>query len=177
MKNLLITKSATISPCELYRYDLWRIWDKSKDVCTIIGLNPSTADAEKDDATIRKCINYAHAWGYGSLCMLNLFAYRARQPQDMKDTTAPIGPENDAFLALAAQRPGIVIAAWGNHGTYYGRDAVVTRRMMEAKPLHCLKRNENGTPAHPLYLPGNITPVLYIPNHLTSYASHHHNKP
>jgi hypothetical protein len=73
------SKSATISQCGLYRYDLWRRWDSSIPGVAFIGLNPSTADAEKDDPTIRKCVAYAKKWGFGSLCMLNLFAFRATQ--------------------------------------------------------------------------------------------------
>ena len=72
-------RSAKISSCGLYRYDLWRVWDSQKENVCFIGLNPSTADENKDDPTIRRCMAFAMAWGYGSLCMLNLFAFRATE--------------------------------------------------------------------------------------------------
>lgn len=58
---------ATFSKDRLYRYQLWRIWDESKPYMNVIGLNPSTADETKDDPTIRRCLGFAKAWGYGAL--------------------------------------------------------------------------------------------------------------
>lgn len=76
-------KDAILSQDRKYRYVLSRIWDESKPMVVIIGLNPSTADEKDDDNTITKCINFAKQWGYGGLYMLNLFAFRATSPSDM----------------------------------------------------------------------------------------------
>ncbi len=146
--------SADLSLCRRYRYDLWRRWTEAP-YCMIVGLNPSTADEREDDATIRKCVVYAKRWGYGALCMTNLFAFRATQPKDMMAAADPIGPDNDRKLEALSRCAGIIIAAWGNDGKWKGRD----KQVMAILPgLHCLKQNNNGSPAHPLYLPSDAKP-------------------
>lgn len=99
-------RDAWISTCGRYRYTLWRIWDASRPfVC----LNPSTADANKDDPTLRRVMAFAQAWGYGGVLMLNQYAYRATNPADMKRALDPIGEFND----LLTPQAGLVVAAWG----------------------------------------------------------------
>jgi hypothetical protein len=146
--------SAVLSPCRLYRYDLWRRWSDAP-YCMFVGLNPSTADETQDDPTIRRCVGYAKRWNYGGLCMVNLFAFRATQPRDMMAAQDPIGPDNDRTLKTLSQGAGIVIAAWGKDGNHMGRD----KQVMALLPhLYCLKQNKDGSPAHPLYLRGDATP-------------------
>ncbi len=121
-----------------------------------VGLNPSTADEMQDDPTIRRCIAFAMAWGYSGLCMTNLFAFRATDPTDMLRATDPIGPQNDQVLRERAGRAGVVVAAWGVHGTHKNRAWAV--RMMLPQ-LHCLRLTKDGHPGHPLYLPKTLVPV------------------
>jgi hypothetical protein len=123
-------------------------------LAAFIGLNPSTADETNDDPTIRRCIGYAKAWGCDGLLMLNLFAFRATDPKMMQAADDPVGPENDAALRQASGAE-IVIAAWGVGGTFKGRDKVV-RELVPA--LQYLRLTKDGHPAHPLYLPKNLTP-------------------
>ena len=120
-------KDAKLSDCRKYRYALWRIWDSEKPYALFIGLNPSTADETKDDPTICKCINYAKDWGYGGLCMANLFAFRATYPSDMKEVQDPIGPENDAWLKRLAKDAGVIVGAWGNDGVFCERSKIVAK--------------------------------------------------
>lgn len=156
-----VSRTATFSPCRRYRYQLWRRWGSAK-TCAFIGLNPSTADELIDDPTIRRCINYAKGWGYGSLCMLNLFAFRATDPRDMKAEPEPIGPANDSHIAQVAASAGIVIAAWGTHGQHLERSQAVLRLLAENNiPLHCLKLTQDGHPNHPLYLGADLTPIPF----------------
>jgi hypothetical protein len=89
--------SAAISDCKQYRYELRRSWDSSKPAVLFIGLNPSTADGSTDDNTSRVCINYAKRWGYGSLLLGNLFAYRSKDQSALRRVLDPIGPDNDAW--------------------------------------------------------------------------------
>ena len=91
-------KGATISECGLYRYSLTRVWDDVLPMCIFVMLNPSTADADIDDPTIRRCINFAKREGCGSLMVVNLFAYRATSPADMKAAVDPIGSGNPTTL-------------------------------------------------------------------------------
>jgi hypothetical protein len=150
---------ATFSPCRRYRYDLWRRWIGGEGYAMFIGLNPSTADEVQDDPTVRRCINYAKAWGYAGLCMTNLFGFRATDPRDMKAEPEPIGADNDATLCARAKDAGVVVAAWGVHGAHIGR-ADTVRGMIPG--LHCLRVTKEGCPAHPLYLPKTLTPVPWV---------------
>jgi len=148
---------AKLSDCRNYRFALWRTWDESKPFAMIIGLNPSTADETTDDPTLTRCINFAKSWGYGGVCMTNLFAYRATEPSKMKAQKKPIGSENDVWLAKLAKQAGIVVAAWGNDGAFLNRSTVVKSMLPN---LHCLKMNKSGEPAHPLYLKADLKPVI-----------------
>ncbi|MFQ3247759.1 MAG: hypothetical protein ACI9SP_004418 [Arenicella sp.] len=148
---------AKLSDCRNYRFALWRTWDDSKPFAMIVGLNPSTADEVKDDPTLTRCINFAKSWGYGGVCMTNLFAYRATDPKDMKAQNDPIGANNDIWLNKLANDAGIVVAAWGNDGSYLSRSNMVVEMLPN---LHYLKMNKSGEPAHPLYLKADLIPVL-----------------
>lgn len=146
---------ALLSPCRTYRYDLWRTWLGGDGYAMFVGLNPSTADETKDDPTIRRCISFAKAWGYAGLCMTNLFAFRATDPQEMIVANDPVGPQNDEILRMHANDAGVVVAAWGVHGTLLQRDKTV--RTMLPK-MHCLRLTKDGHPGHPLYLPKTLVP-------------------
>jgi len=147
---------AILSDCRKYRFVLWRLWDESKGYAMFIGLNPSTADESEDDPTIRRCISFARSWGYGGLCMANLFAYRATSPATMIAAENPVGESNDEWLINLASDAGVVVAAWGNDGGHLGRSQSV-RRLLPI--LHHLKINKSGEPAHPLYLKSDLQPV------------------
>ncbi len=149
--------TAKLSRCRKYRYALWRTWDTQKPYVLFVGLNPSTADEHNDDPTLIRCMNFAKTWGYGGVCMANLFAFRATAPADMKAATDPIGKQNNVWLKKLAKEAGVVIAAWGNDGSYLSRSAEVKAMLPE---LHCLKHNKSGEPAHPLYQPATAKPIL-----------------
>ena len=156
-------KLAVISLCKKYRYSLHRIWDENLGVVVFIGLNPSIADAEIDDPTIRRCVNYAKFWGYGGIIMTNLFAYRATDSDVMKGEAFPIGPDNDSHL-MALAHPAlfekkIVVAAWGNNGSHLHRGEIV-KRFLECD-LYYLELTTLGLPKHPLYLKKNLKPILW----------------
>jgi len=78
-----MVRSAVISKCGRYRYLLTRKWGKRTDFATFVMLNPSTADGFRDDATIRKCIGFAKRWGFDGIQVVNLFAWRSRDPLDL----------------------------------------------------------------------------------------------
>lgn len=149
-----LDKAAIISDCGKYRYALFRKWQEGTATVAFIGLNPSTADGESDDATIRRCVSFANAWGFGALCMLNLFAFRATEPKDMKKAVDPVGALNDSTLNHFGKLSQIRVAMWGTHGKYLGRDKAVCKKLGSLK---CFKINADGSPAHPLYLPKNIS--------------------
>ena len=147
--------SAEFSPCSKYRYALRRVWDPSSPSVLFVLLNPSTADARRDDPTIRRCIGYARDWGYGGLLVGNLFAYRATNPACLKTARDPVGPENDKWLQRLARDADMVVAGWGEHGKLYDRDQEV-RPLLPA--VHILATTKAGRPRHPLYLRRALVP-------------------
>ena len=156
--GLLVNKNATFSDCRKYRYALSRTWDGKKKTVLFIGLNPSTADEKIDDPTIRRCINYAQNWGYGSLLMVNLFAYRATIPNVLKDVKNPIGNDNNLHITELSKKADLAVAAWGNEGSLLNRDEDIKKIIPN---LMCLKINKSGQPAHPLYQKKDLKLIKY----------------
>lgn len=152
-------KGALLSQCRKYRYDLWRTWASGDSYAMFVGLNPSTADEDLDDPTIRRCVAFAKAWGYEGLCMTNLFAYRATAPADMMRALDPVGPLNDEVLHDRAAGAGVIVAAWGVHGKFDERERVVRTALPK---LHYLRLTKNGYPGHPLYLPKTLEPMEWF---------------
>jgi len=124
-----------------------------------IGLNPSTADAQNDDPTIRRCVGYAKEWGFDALSMTNLYAYRSPFPEGLYGPEDPVGFHNDFVLRTQAKRADLIIAAWGSMAKMFGNRHEQVASMIPN--LHCLKLNKDGAPAHPLYLKKDLTPFLF----------------
>ena len=119
-------------------------------------LNPATADATCNDATIKKCIRYAKSWGYGGIEVCNLFAWRAKDKSEIRRVCDPVGAGNEAAIDALFSRVPKIVAAWGNDGSYKDRSSVIAARY--AGRFHYLKFNETGEPSHPLFLPGDLEP-------------------
>jgi hypothetical protein len=146
----------------MYRYVLWREWDMfNHHYLMVLGLNPSTADEHHDDPTIRRCIGYAKQWGYGALCMTNLFAYRSTDPQELYGMESPVGPENDRHITAVATEANMILAAWGTHGRYQDRDRHVMALLTQTCQVMSLGTNKDGTPKHPLYVAKKQKPLPY----------------
>lgn len=154
-QNLSGDAVAVFSECRQYRYFLERRWARALKPCTFLMLNPSTADALVDDPTIRRCMHFARRLGSGSLRVVNLFAWRATNPQELHRKADPVGPLNDESILNAVAGAGVVIAAWGTMGRLFYRDVDVCLRVLKDEKLHCLGLNKDGSPKHPLYLPNN----------------------
>lgn len=145
-------RSAVISPDGLYRYDLQRSWgDVPTRAVAFIGLNPSKADSQVDDATARVMVGYAKRWGYDRLIVRNLFAYRATDPTELLQVSDPVGPEGDEWLARSWADARLVVACWGVGGLLAGRELAV-RHMIEKQDiqLYALGLTKSGHPVHPL---------------------------
>jgi hypothetical protein len=147
-------RKALISDCGKYRYWLSRGWDTRLPMCVFIMLNPSTADDNIDDMTIKKCIAFARIWGYGGFCVVNLYAWRSVSPKLLKYYKYPIGPDNDHHIKAVCDSvdPTAIIAAWGSHAEPH-RVERVARGVLGDRPLKCLKILKDGMPGHPLMLP------------------------
>src|SRR5262245_52290853 len=105
--------AAAFSRCRRYRFALWRRWASGPQVLFVM-LNPSTADEDCDDATIRRCIGFARSWGFGAMAAGNLFALRSTSPTVLKTSRRPVGRGNDAWLVRLQSTSAVVVAAWGN---------------------------------------------------------------
>lgn len=147
-----VEKSAVISPCGRFRYRLTRRWAPGP-LLPFIMLNPSTADAEVDDPTIRRCMGFARREGFAGIRVANLFAFRATRPRDLYDAGFPFGPLNDEELIdlmLEALRDDVpVICAWG--ATWKPIDGDISG-YGRARTM-CLGKTKEGDPRHPLYVP------------------------
>lgn len=188
-----IQKGAVISACGNYRYSLWREWrlhplpanwdmwtdDDGQPIldgegkqlgeplsCVFVMLNPSTADGDQDDPTIRRCVSFAKAWGYDRMEVVNLFAWRSTDPRAVLAMTGgkldPVGTANRAFVHRAIERAGMIVCAWGAHGGHIGQDETMLGWIEEhdGQP-HALRVTKGGFPAHPLYLPADLQPKPY----------------
>jgi hypothetical protein len=143
---------ATISSCGNYRYVLRRYWAAKMPSIGIVCLNPSTADAQTDDATVTKCLKLAKFWGYGGIVLVNLFAWRSKDKNEIRRVTDPVGPDNDSTIRTTLAAVDGILAAWGNDGIYLGRSAAVRAILTTLKKsVFCIKLNNTGEPVHPLY--------------------------
>jgi hypothetical protein len=153
-----IERTAIFDQTGDYRYQLGRRWRSHGLEVAFIMLNPSRADAARDDPTLRACLQFAQRWGCASLSVVNLFGYRTPYPQDLKVAQDPVGPENDDHVLQAVDQAQQVVLAWGNWGQLWGRDrAILTLLAPYQHKLHCLQRNRSGQPRHPLYIKRDIS--------------------
>ncbi|MDR0576996.1 MAG: DUF1643 domain-containing protein [Candidatus Accumulibacter sp.] len=159
--NPYLESNARISTCGTYRYLLSRVWGDAPPAVFIM-LNPSTADAVKNDPTIDRCERRGRKMGHGGLIVANLFALRSADPAKLFRHPDPVGPGNDAAILEAVANAGIVICAWGRAGKWQGRDAAVLALLRGAgvEP-RALSFNKNGTPRHPLYVSYDKTPEAW----------------
>ena len=131
---------------------LEREWDVSRPKLLFIMLNPSTADHQQDDPTIRRCIGLAKDLGFGSLVIGNLFAYRATYPTDLAKAKAPIGKRNLEYLRKANRTCDTVITAWGVANVVKKLNPQKVLKTINKWETYSLGYCKDGTPRHPLYL-------------------------
>lgn len=147
-----------------YRYQLSRIWCRAKGLCLWVMLNPSTADAKVNDATIRKCMRFAFLWGHGGILVCNLFGYRSRDPKPLAKLAreVAVGPENDEWIMRSARAANRIVLGWGTQ-TYTAHRALTVPDMLRRSATElwtpeCLGHTQSGAPKHPLML-AYVTPL------------------
>ncbi|MBL4656299.1 MAG: DUF1643 domain-containing protein [Bacteroidia bacterium] len=159
---------AVISNDKIYRYHLHRTIDTEaiKGTLLFIMLNPSTADALEDDRTIRRCKGYALDWGFERLEVVNLFSFRATDPDELPIHFTPrrYGSEHQHYVDMAIQNANLIICGWGGSDFAYDGDEAADRMIQKIfdfqKIPYCLKINNDGSPSHPLYLKKTLKPIL-----------------
>lgn len=152
--------NAIIDSSGRYRYTLERQSSRlvRGPVYLYIGVNPSTADASFNDATVRKWIGFTTSFGSTLFLVGNVFAARATDVRLLADMDDPVGPANDEHLIWLCSRADIIVPCWGNETKaprelrhQFGR----VRRMLVAvdKPTKVFGLTKRGDPCHPLMLP------------------------
>lgn len=147
---------AMYSPCEKYRYKLWRKLtkcatkgDKQKSI-NFIGLNPSTATELKNDPTVARMCRFALDWGFNVVIVTNIFAYRATLPSDMRKQSDPVGIINNVILSQVAGDCDLIVVAWGSHGIHNNRHKEVFQ-YLPIRKTYCFEITKKGQPKHLLY--------------------------
>lgn len=155
---------ATWSPCRRYRYTLRRsnlqgMFEPGLHAVAFLLLNPSTATETEDDPTIRRCIGFARAWGFGELVILNVYALRSTDPAGLWTVDDPVGPENDAAIAEVAGQVERVVCGWGKHPRPKRIERVA--ELLAGRDTYALAVNKDGSPKHPLYIARDTDPSRY----------------
>lgn len=153
---------SVLSQCRTFRYRLVRVWDSQKPRLGVVGHSWSTTNEWRSEASVRRCVRFARAWGYGGIDLGNLFGLRAKDPRKLATVADPIGPDNDAHLAAMSADNDLIVLAWGARADPDRAHAVA--QML----WHCSERcggslavlgwTERGQPRHPLYVPKDTTP-------------------
>jgi hypothetical protein len=146
---------ATFSDCHKYRFILWRIWDIYKPKIMFIGLNPSKANEDSNDPTIRRVKKLSQSWGFGGFYMLNLFTFITPNPKELFKCSDPLKLSN-WYITNYLEKAEKVVFAWGNFKEAENRAKEVIELCKEHN-VFCLKKNKNGSPMHPLFCPKNCT--------------------
>jgi hypothetical protein len=163
------TSGAVFSPDRRYRYRLWRVWgDDGSKRCMFIMLNPSTADEAVLDPTMRRCVGFAKAWGFGALEVGNLFALRSTDPDELLRDPSPTEHEpglNLSWLRQASDLCERVVLAWGSHRAVRASNTDQIIKVIAAcdrRKIGYLPHPKTAKLAHPLYLPAStpFTPWL-----------------
>jgi hypothetical protein len=161
--------TAIFDETERYRYVLTRELDRQNKTCLLaVCLNPSTATADVNDPTVRRLMGYTLAWGFGSLTVCNIFAFRGTDPRSLYKAEDPIGDENDEYICEQARMHDLVLCGWGNHGCevkgphgdFTSRGSNV-RQLLEEAGIQPMVFGLSGKlqPLHPLYLANDMPAI------------------
>lgn len=174
-------KTAHLSRCGTYRYELGRSWAPEKGQICWIMLNPSTADANQDDPTLRRCIHFTQSWGFGELVVVNLYPFRSSRPADLwqwaeheiwrdYNSMGVLIYDNLSAVACCTKGADLVVAAWGNNAkNLQWKDQIIQVVQGEDPPwpdLYCLGTTKGGAPKHPMArgkhrVPDDQQPVMW----------------
>ena len=175
------TSHCVMSDDGFYRYRLERRWDHARPAAGFVLCNPSTADAFRSDATMRKCVGFASRWGCGGIVIVNVCAFRATHPRHLLEASDPIGPDNreaidqlafdwhhyqahrDHDLATAAAGVSLIVAGWGAAlPRELEEHAETALGWLDGVDVYCLGRTKTGRPRHPLMLSYDTPLEVYV---------------
>jgi hypothetical protein len=161
--------TAVMSPCGQYRYRLDREIALFGQVAAVVMVNPSTADAETNDATIRRIIGFGERLGWSRVIVGNVFAYKATDIRALAGAADPIGPDNSEHLRAILDQADVRVVAWGTlsklpsalRGEWRTVFEIATARGL---PLKCFGVVKDGHPRHPLMLKYDLGLVDWRPH-------------
>lgn len=154
--------TATFSDDETLRYTLVREWDADLPRLMAMLLNPSKADHDRSDNTVTRVIDFAKAWGFGSLVVTNMWPIRETKSKLAKewakvaifDHARRLEMEiNWTHVDLAAEDCSAILVGWGANATEEESEEMIVRLKATGHPVFALVINADGTPKHPLYVP------------------------
>jgi hypothetical protein len=145
-----IQSGAIFDATDTYRFLLWRVWNPDRPRVCWIMLNPSNGGVTYNDNTVKQCISFSKAWGFGGLEIVNLFALISTDPKVLRHAKDPVGEGNDQYIIEAAGRTSRLVCAWGAMGVLYGRDQEVIKLCRNFGELWCIGKTKDGHPWHPL---------------------------
>ncbi len=159
---MYLDRGAIFSGDRKYRYRLWRVLDtKNRKTLVFIMLNPSTADENKDDPTVRKCVGFAKKWGYSRVEIVNVNPFVTSSPKELMKSKDISGNPKDTienFIGVNV-KANCVVCAWGRYGNYFPR--LIETVALHFPTLKALRINKDGSPAHPLYIPYTVKLVNF----------------
>lgn len=159
-----ITGGATFSECGRYRRTLWRRWGQSDGLALFIGMNPSTADGDVDDPTVRREILFAQRWGFNGLMKCNIGDYRATDPRHLPaDPAAACTAANIEEIQRQARVADLIVMAHGVPPAPLLQPAREIPAIIErlGQGMWCLGTTKAGWPRHPLYVKRDTPLTLY----------------
>tara|TARA_B100000686_G_C16802696_1_gene987323 strand:+ start:3537 stop:3995 length:459 start_codon:yes stop_codon:yes gene_type:complete len=148
-------KKALLSRDKKYRYSLTRIWDDSQKKILFIMLNPSSADSQNDDPTIRRLISFTKKWGFGGFWVCNLYPYRTSSIKELYKSLSSMQNKNKIQIKNHILKTNLIVYAWGN------TEKEPNWLKKNVKKPFCIDKNINGSPKHPLYISSNKKLIYY----------------
>jgi len=180
MADLTIKRSATFSRNGANRLTLTRVWGEGPHVC-FIGLNPSTADHEVDDPTVRRWIHFARFWGFSGFTAVNLYPCRSSSPAECRKWAdwENNGPDwharddlhhNLGVIVRESKAAAVTVACWGA----VAWDEIWVEHVIEEittghepwPSIYCFGMTSSGAPIHPLArgkhrVPDDAQPLIW----------------
>ena len=151
----MLNRHAVFSPDRKKRYQLHRVWQAKGPLILFIMYNPSQADEQQDDPTLRRVMRFAQDWGYGGLMVGNLYPQVNSNPAAVNTTTRP-QKENYLHLKTMIAKAQRVVYAWG-----MGHEVPTWLSRLVNEP-YVLGLSKKGVPRHPLYLKATTQPEPYL---------------
>jgi len=136
--------------------------DANEQIAVVLK-NPSSADAFKSDATIRKVETFVHKHfeKAKTLVILNIFALRATDASDVQQCFLQYGydyitgDENNQYIAKVLKQSDAIICAWGGNScidkTVYNKRIAEVKSLLKSCGTKCYEVKSPAATNEPLH--------------------------